>query len=385
MEFARTETIPEGCEKWAYKPMTKTNANGSLVMWKIGFENPEIVIRHGHVDGAIQVERVEVVTNTSGRSVFEQALLEINNRYLNKHRQGYRAENEPPALKGPMLANKFELNKTKLSYPVGCTVKLDGIRCLIRRTDEGIMYRSRNNKEYKHLSVFDESMNQLMDLLPPGVELDGEMFSEDLTFNEISSVFRREKNTDNELIKKHIKYYVFDCNIEKSYEDRWGLLLDAYKKLDIEDNMIVLVNTFWAYSQDDIQKFHQHAREKGFEGTMIRKLYVANQTPKGLKDSLYLSGRKSNILKYKDIEEEEGDIIGVEQGKGREVGIALVKLRDVRGNEFVVRPSGTFEKRKQWFENPSLIIGKKMTYQYQNLSETGVPRFPVGKGIRDYE
>ena len=59
-----------------------------------------------------QVERVEVVTNTSGRSVFEQALLEINNRYLNKHRQGYRAENEPPALKGPMLANKgFDLNK----------------------------------------------------------------------------------------------------------------------------------------------------------------------------------------------------------------------------------------------------------------------------------
>jgi len=26
-----------------------------------------------------------------------------------------------------------------------------------------------------------------------------------------------------------------------------------------------------------------------------------------------------------------------------------------------------------------------MTYQYQNLSEFGVPRFPVGKDIRDYE
>ena len=85
------------------------------------------------------------------------------------------------------------------------------------------------------------------------------------------------------------------------------------------------------------------------------------------------------------MEEEEGEIIGIDEGKGREKGIALITVRDPRGNEFNVRPAATFEQRKVWFDHPDLIIGKKMTYQFQNLSEFGVPRFPVGKDIRDYE
>ena len=63
----------------------------------------------------------------------------------------------------------------------------------------------------------------------------------------------------------------------------------------------------------------------------------------------------------------------------------MIKVKDPRGNEFSVRPSATFEQRKIWFDDPNLIVGKKMTYQYQNLSEFGVPRFPEGKDIRDYE
>jgi DNA ligase-1 len=31
------------------------------------------------------------------------------------------------------------------------------------------------------------------------------------------------------------------------------------------------------------------------------------------------------------------------------------------------------------------LIGKYLTVTYQELSEYGVPRFPVGKTIRDYE
>ena len=75
----------------------------------------------------------------------------------------------------------------------------------------------------------------------------------------------------------------------------------------------------------------------------------------------------------------------MQEGKGRESGIALITIRDPRGNVFLLRPAATFETRKHWFDNPGMIIGKKMTYHYQNLSETGVPRFAVGKEIRDYE
>ena len=388
MEFERSDTIPTNVKEWYYHPMFKLNANGANMLWRIGFDGSNIVVHHGHVDGAIQTELVEVWINNSGRSLHEQSVLEVNNRYLRKHREGYRAKNEPPAIKGPMLAHKYEHGKTKLNYPVGCTVKLDGIRCLVRRDQDKIIYRSRNNKEYKHLSVFDNCMTKFFELLPPSIELDGEMYSDDLTFNDISSVFRKEKNTDNQQMLKYIKYYIFDCNLEKPYEDRWSMLVSAYNKFSesyTDINLIVVVNTFWAKNDNELMSFHRYARSKGYEGTMIRKLYMSDKTPKGYTLSLYLSGRKNNILKLKDIEEEEGDILGVEEGKGREKGLALIKVKDPRGNEFSVRPSATFEQRKVWFDDPSLIVGKKMTYQYQNLSEFGVPRFPVGKDIRDYE
>ena len=213
MEFERSQTIPEDTTEWYYEPMFKNNANDAVMIWRIGFDGSNIIVHHGHKDGAIQTETIEVSTNNSGRSLHDQSVLEINNRYLRKHREGYRAKNEPPAIKGPMLAHKYEHGKTKLHYPVGCTVKLDGIRCLIRRDQDNIIYRSRNNKEYKHLSVFDDCMNKFFEMLPPSIELDGEMYSDDLTFNDISSVFRKEKNTDNEQMIKYIKYYVFDCNL----------------------------------------------------------------------------------------------------------------------------------------------------------------------------
>ena len=388
MEFERSETIPNNVKEWYYHPMFKLNANGANMMWRIGFDGSNIVVHHGHVDGAIQTELVEVTINNSGRSLHEQSVLEVNNRYLRKHREGYRAKNEPPAIKGPMLAHKYEHGKTKLNYPIGCTVKLDGIRCLIRRDEDKIIYRSRNNKEYKHLAVFDDCMTKFFELLPPSIELDGEMYSDNLTFNDISSVFRKEKNTDNQQMIKYIKYYIFDCNLEKPYEDRWTMLVNAYNRFSesyTDVNLIVVVNTFWAKNDNELMSFHRYARSKGYEGTMIRKLYMSDKTPKGYTSSLYLSGRKNNILKLKDIEEEEGIILGVEEGKGREKGLALIKVKDPRGNEFSVRPSATFEQRKIWFDDPNLIVGKKMTYQYQNLSEFGVPRFPVGKDIRDYE
>jgi len=388
MEFERIESPPVTGEEWYYKPMYKENAHGSKQIWRIGFCDGEIVVEHGLEDGKHQIESVEVFENNSGRTIPEQALLEINNRYLKKHREGYRAENEPPALKGPMLAHKYEHGKTVLNYPVGCTVKLDGIRCIISNTESGVKYRSRNNKEYNHLSVFDECMNKFFEHLPPSIELDGEMYSDQLTFNDISSVFRKEVNTDNSEMKKFIRYHVFDCNLEKPYEERWSVLVEAYKRFCEEytnTNLIVIVNTFWAKNDNELMSFHKYAKSKGFEGTMIRKLYVSDKTPKGLTSSLYLSGRKNNILKLKDMEEEEGIILGVEEGRGREKGLALMRVRDPRGNEFSVRPSATFEQRKIWFNSPELVIGEKLTYHFQNLSEFGVPRFPVGKDIRNYE
>ena len=55
------------------------------------------------------------------------------------------------------------------------------------------------------------------------------------------------------------------------------------------------------------------------------------------------------------------------------------------GKRFTCRPRGTHEERKVWFKNGAAYVGKKLTVRFQELSDGGVPRFPVGIAFRDYE
>ena len=69
-EFSRTDSIPPGTAEWYYKPIYKENMAASLMMWQVGFDGEDIIVYHGHKDGAIQTEYIEVTTNNSGRSLF---------------------------------------------------------------------------------------------------------------------------------------------------------------------------------------------------------------------------------------------------------------------------------------------------------------------------
>jgi hypothetical protein len=100
---------------------------------------------------------------------------------------------------------------------------------------------------------------------------------------------------------------------------------------------------------------------------------------------LYKSGRSNNLLKVKTFIDEECIIIRVEDAKGTEAGAALLVVRDIRNNELTLRPSATFDNRREWLINPNLVINKRATIVYQELSVYNVPRFPVLKAIRDYE
>ena len=70
--------------------------------------------------------------------------------------------------------------------------------------------------------------------------------------------------------------------------------------------------------------------------------------------------------------------------KGTEDGAVKFLIRDIRGNEFYVRPKGSLEIRRKWLKNINNLKGKLMTIRYQELSEHGIPRFAVAI-LRDYE
>ncbi len=94
--------------------------------------------------------------------------------------------------------------------------------------------------------------------------------------------------------------------------------------------------------------------------------------------SRYVAGRSSTLLKVKTFHDAEATVVGHQAGTGRHkgrLGALLVRLPD--GTDFAI---GTgFSDRER--ENPP-AIGATVTFRYQELSDTGVPRFPSWVGVR---
>src|SRR5437868_8015236 len=70
---------------WQLIPLYKTSATGGVMMWQVGFNGHQLEMTHGYVGGAIRTDYTDVVTNQSGKSLQEQALLEARSRYRNKY------------------------------------------------------------------------------------------------------------------------------------------------------------------------------------------------------------------------------------------------------------------------------------------------------------
>lgn len=222
--------------------------------------------------------------------------------------------------------------------------------------------------------------------LPENVELDGEVYTHDIPFTELTSIVKTFKNG---LHKRHdeLKYYIFDIidPKRKVWEKRYSILVNAlikYQEDGYKNNTFTILQCYNANNDKDILEQHKEFVRNGYEGIMIRKYGNINNK---IKESQYKPNRSNNLLKYKEFIDEEAIIIGGMPCEGTEEGAIRFMVRDIRGNEFLVRPRGSIELRRKWMNNISKHIGKPITIRYQELSEHNIPRFPVAICIRDYE
>ena len=396
-------------ENWKFEPLFCDSVGGSVLVWQIGFdgENKRLVIRYGKYKttkgkrGKIQEQYHPIVINKSGRSLHEQAILEARNRYLLQYRKGYKPAGMEQSMElsgcKPMLANKYKLPDEKgkrsnvTKFPVGTMPKLDGIRALMKRTGNLIVARSRSNNVFNKFEHIKEQLMDFFGYLPEYCELDGEIYCMDMTMPTLSSVVRTEKKRH----KRHdeVKYYIFDI-IEPNREcwlKRYEMLKTAYEQY-IKDHQNIaptfeIVSNEIANSFGEIMENYKKYFNQGYEGLMIRHCVGDNATEKEILKSKYKPGRSNNLLKYKEFTDEEAIIIGGKTGTGPEENAVIFFIRDIRGNELYVRPRGSMKQRCIWYEMIDELVEKetKLTIRYQELSEYGVPRFPVGITIRDYE
>jgi chemotaxis protein histidine kinase CheA len=394
--FDITDKIDQSAT-WRFTPMYKDKLTGAMMIWWVGFDvdTNELMMAHGQVGGKIQVNRTLVELNQSNRDMKTQSLLEATQRRLEKYRSGYRGlGEEPPEIGEAMLAAKWIPEKTRLVYPVGVEPKLDGVRCLARIAKSGeVVMRSRNSVAWQAASQkwFEDDIALLISLLPGATELDGEMYGSDLKFEDIVSIIKDPKKMAKRVneIAYNIFTYADKTTPAETRAKHLKKAMKRYKEMGGNSKRIKLVPMSIAENKEEIFDYHKQFLKAGYEGTIIYKF--GNGDPKLLKASLYKPKRSNNVLKYKatlegaDMEEEEGKIVGVYEGKGNQSGAIMFEVIDPRGNQFKVGLMGSIEKRRKMMKKGKSYIGKLLTYKYQNLTKYNVPRFPIGKAIRDYE
>ena len=310
------------------------------------------------------------------------------------------------------------LSKVKGVDPIDGTYfisrKLDGVRCIcfvhnelvtLENGDQvinsDVQFTSRQNRNFTTLNKLIYDVQMFCKPLGEGsFVLDGEICLVDENDNEDFSGIMKEITRKNHTIARP-KYKVFDLltldefwgrTESQNFGERFGTLCeltrvysyhidqrlqadaDAHKYIDIVVQQPVL-------NQEILNEWVATAKELGWEGCMLRK------------NAPYRRGRTKDLLKIKDMQDAEYEVIGLETGKAiyNEGGhkefdvVSAIKIVH-KGNIVSVGSGLSKEQRLRWYEHPEEILGEIVTIQYfeetkDSKTETFSLRFPVLKHV----
>lgn len=383
-DYFKTESIPIYPKLFTYK-------NNKIYQWSIKIINYndgyKIITEHGQKDGKMITHEKEILTGKAKRTVLEQTILYSKSKWNDKKNKELYVEdlNQNSQIVRPMLANKFSFQSYekdgrafKILFPVFIQKKYDGIRCLSYLKDNHIIMESRKGIEFENFEQLKKELYDFLEKKPKNFYIDGELYSKIIDFHTVSGLIRltNQKATPEEINQiNSIEYHIYDCidldNIKLGYQERYKMLIDMFKYK--ENKLIKLVDTIEIEKLEDVKKYHDKFVADGFEGIIIRD-----------KNGPYEIQKRSKFLqKYKEFMEDEFKIIGFHEGEGDEKGAIIWDCITPNNRKFSVRPKGTFEYRKKLFKEGDKYIGKNLTVIYQELTIDSIPRFPVGKGVRE--
>jgi DNA ligase 1 len=379
-----------------------TTARQSIQVWRIRVSQDDrghgiITTNRGLVDGKIQehsqvIERGKNIGKKNETSPYTQAVAEAQSKWNEKKRKNGYVEEMPLSGKpaavtsvgsiSPMLAKDFKKDSNKLKWDKGvaCQVKLDGVRALCGIEAGEVFLKSRGNKYYHNLQHVKDAFRSLYDSgVSHSVLFDCELYSNQLKFEDITGICRKQKalsETERDVEAK-IEAHVFDLfdvsQPELEFRARYDFLTTL---ISADESPLVVVDTWTGFSAGDLDGLHERARGDGYEGIMLR-----NEAGK------YKPGptRSSDLIKMKAMVDQEFPIVDYREGVGQEAGAVIWVCETESGAQFSVRPMGTREQRKKWFNSGDQHLGEMLTVRFQEWSKDLIPRFPVGVGIRDYE
>jgi ATP-dependent DNA ligase len=341
---------------------------------QLGTENPQIttdVIREGKNYG-----------KKNATTPLKQAKKEAEARWKKQKKKGY-VEYLIDAEQGeiddiieggisPMLAQSFHKHASKMRWPGYAQPKLDGIRCIAMIVDGVCTLWTRTRKRINSMPHIVMELEACFG--DRDITFDGELYNHKFksNFEHIVSLVRKNEPADDCM---DVQYHIYDVISDETFDMRWNKLKNL---LDLYEGglfSIKVVQTLRIEEHQAMDYFHE-VRHDGYEGIILRNA-----------DGMYVNRRSHDLLKVKEFDDGEFEIIGIEEGRGKlidHVGAFVCRTGD--GKEFLAKMSGSTDKLGDYFRDHTLWKGKQLTVQYCGLTgREGVPRFPVGIAIRDYE
>ena len=366
--------------------------NGKSKMWSVNvFERDGCAVIqtiHGYTDGKKQTnEKIISEGKNIGKknetTPLQQAINDARSSWTKKKESGYKpnseykpdSEDDEECITGrgkgfdcdvpsPMLAHDYNKRGKSIKFPCYVQRKLDGTRC-VAIPHKGLF--SRNRKQYPNLTHIIEEIN----LLPKNIILDGELYSDTLGFQEIVGLVKRETlKKDDDTRQLRIKFFVYDIINDMRFEERYANLQLLFTRYTFK--YIELVKTEICASEEIMKEKHTEYVAEGYEGIILRN-----------KSGSYKNTRSVDLQKYKCFEESEFKIVDYKEGEGLESGCVIWICENNDGIRFACRPRGTREERIEQFKHGKSYIGTMLTVIYQEMTDTNIPRFPVGKTIRE--
>ena len=218
------------------------------------------------------------------------------------------------------LATDSNDHQSKLKGRKLIEKKLDGVRVLAVIHGVSVNLYSRNGKPFDNFPQIVESIRRISKHLTPTyggrIVLDGEIIGE--SFQALMKQAQRKSNVET----SGMTYCIFDAmpfeDFERGYwnaqqHKRTAWLLNNRSKFETEDCLQVMpgfeVDLDTAEGHDQMRRFADDAVSDGFEGIMIKDL-----------DAPYECKRSSFWMKWKPVITVDLNIVGFEEGTGRNAG-----------------------------------------------------------------
>jgi DNA ligase-1 len=272
----------------------------------------------------------------------------------------------------PMLAQKFEKRKDKITYPAYCQPKFDGHRCIgIVKDGVGTLW-SRTRKPIKSMPHIEKAIVALS--RGHDAIFDGELYNHEYhdNFQQITKLITPKAPVEGH---EKVMFYIYDMpSADTTFEFRTKVIDGLFGFLQDEEakKALVKVATLQIDSEAEaILAFTKFLDEK-YEGLMLR-----------LHDNEYLShptSRSPGLIKMKHFDDAEFEIVDIREGRGKFEGLAIFVCAAGNGKTFDAVMNGSLEELRDFYQHREALIGRIVTVKFMGFTNDGVPRH--GRALR---